>query len=87
MGEKKQYGVRKPSHAPIPKRFTSDDSKVDVNTKNGSLQPGLKIRHKVYGVGIITKVSGNGENEKVEVKFGNLDKKFLIAYTPLEILN
>lgn len=86
-GEKKQYGVRKPSMAPIPRRFPSDDSKVDVNKKNGALQPGLHIRHKVYGEGIITKVSGNGENEKVEVKFGNLEKKFLIAYTPLEILN
>ena len=85
-GEKKQYGVRKPIHSPIVRLSRSDDSKVDANKKLGSLQVGTKIRHKVYGVGLVIRVSGNGENEKVEVKFGSLEKKFLLAYTPLEVI-
>lgn len=84
-GEKKQYGVRKPSQSPVASRSKSDDN-IERGTP-GSIAVGKKVRHKVYGEGKVVSVSGNGENRKVEVRFGNLEKKFLLAYTPLEILN
>ena len=55
---------------------------------DSEFQIGTKVRHKVYGEGRILSISGSGDNRKVEVRFGShLDKKFLLAYTPLEIIS
>ncbi|WCL47894.1 ATP-dependent helicase [Leptospira sp. GIMC2001] len=85
-GEKKQYGVRKPTHKPIPGSMKSDDNKE--KGEPGKLREGCIVRHKVYGEGVVFQISGAGDNRKVEVRFGNhIEKKFLLAYTPLEIIN
>jgi DNA helicase-2/ATP-dependent DNA helicase PcrA len=82
--EKKLSGIRKPNHSPIASR-----SKADSNTRPaefGEISEGAMVRHRVYGVGKVISLSGTGENRKAEVRFGNLDKKFLLAYTPLELV-
>lgn len=83
-GEKMRSGVRKPITPPIAERSKSDD--ITKRGKPDSIDVGVRIKHKVYGEGKVVAVSGSGENRKVEVRFGHLEKKFLLAYTPLEIL-
>jgi DNA helicase II / ATP-dependent DNA helicase PcrA len=45
---------------------------------------GMHVRHKEYGKGIIINVSGTGDNTKVKIAFGQVQKNFLVAYTILE---
>ncbi|MCW7492248.1 UvrD-helicase domain-containing protein [Leptospira sp. 2 VSF19] len=86
-----RYGVRRPEFSPRAERFQRTEEKfetVQAKVGDGEYQVGTKVRHKVYGEGRILSVSGSGDNRKVEVRFGShLDKKFLLAYTPLEIIS
>ncbi|MCB1142178.1 MAG: UvrD-helicase domain-containing protein [Leptospiraceae bacterium] len=58
----------------------------EINTK-GEFQKGKKVRHKEYGIGTILDISGSGDNRKAKIQFGFTHKNFLLAYTPLEIIN
>nr|WP_109019898.1 UvrD-helicase domain-containing protein [Leptospira kobayashii] len=84
------YGVRKPSHSPQASRTSQKEEKnesIHSQKNSGTYKVGMKVRHKVYGEGKIKSVSGSGDNQKVEVVFGShVEKKFLLAYTPLEII-
>ncbi|MBM9545684.1 UvrD-helicase domain-containing protein [Leptospira sp. 201903074] len=86
-----RYGVRRPEFTPRAERFQKSEEKFETvlaKTGDGNFQVGTKVRHKVYGEGRILTISGSGDNRKVEVRFGShLDKKFLLAYTPLEIIS
>ncbi|EOQ90598.1 putative ATP-dependent DNA helicase PcrA [Leptospira yanagawae serovar Saopaulo str. Sao Paulo = ATCC 700523] len=86
-----KYGVRRPEVTPRAERFQKSEEKfesIQAKVGNGEFQVGTKVRHKVYGEGRILSISGSGDNRKVEVRFGShLDKKFLLAYTPLEIIS
>ncbi len=45
---------------------------------------GDKVSHKIFGEGVVTKVTGNGANEGVDVKFDRVGNKSLITkYAPL----
>jgi hypothetical protein len=53
--------------------------------KGGRFKPGEKVRHPTFGVGIVTKSLGAGEDEQVSVVFpGHGEKRLLLAYTKLE---
>jgi len=83
--EKKESGIRKPSSPPIVAQYKSD-----TNREGGEFSEfyeGRRVRHRVYGEGKVLSVSGAGENQKVTIKFGNLEKKFLLLYTQLEIID
>ncbi|TGL18864.1 AAA family ATPase [Leptospira yanagawae] len=86
-----KYGVRRPEVTPRAERFQKSEEKfesIQAKVGNGEFQVGTQVRHKVYGEGRILSISGSGDNRKVEVRFGShLDKKFLLAYTPLEIIS
>ncbi|XDD48018.1 ATP-dependent helicase [Leptospira sp. WS39.C2] len=86
-----RYGVRRPDATPRAERFQKSEEKFEsvlAKSGDGEFQIGTKVRHKVYGDGRILSISGSGDNRKVEVRFGaHLDKKFLLAYTPLEIIS
>lgn len=45
---------------------------------NSGLSVGTKIEHMRFGVGIVTKLEGNGENEKATVEFENVGIKTLL---------
>lgn len=43
-----------------------------------SLKPGVRIEHDRFGIGIVEKVEGNGENTKATVNFTNIGTKQLL---------
>jgi DNA helicase-2/ATP-dependent DNA helicase PcrA len=46
---------------------------------------GMKVRHPAFGVGIIDQLEGNGEDQKITIRFKNLPlKKFILKYARLE---
>ncbi|TGN18504.1 ATP-dependent helicase [Leptospira idonii] len=88
------YGVRRPERTPqasgISTKGTPEDKyeSISAQKSSGEYRVGIRVRHKVYGEGKIISISGTGDNRKVEVRFGaHTEKKFLLAYTPLEIIS
>jgi DNA helicase-2/ATP-dependent DNA helicase PcrA len=85
------YGVRKPERAPkavdaSPNVYNQES--ILGKKSNQNFQVGKRVRHKVYGEGKIISLTGTGDNTKVEVRFGaHIEKKFLLAYTPLELIS
>lgn len=49
-----------------------------------TLEPGDRVRHRDYGVGVIKRFEESGESLKVVVKFARGTKKFLARTAPLE---
>ncbi len=85
------YGVRRPEKSPkaldVSTTSHKDESTFGKQDQH-RFQVGKRVKHKVYGEGKIISISGTGDNTKVEVKFGaHVEKKFLLAYTPLELIS
>ncbi len=54
----------------------------------GALKEGCKIEHQRFGVGIVRKIDGQGENAKATVEFQNSGvKQLLLKYAKYTILN
>ena len=54
----------------------------------GALKEGCKIEHQRFGVGIVRKIEGQGENAKATVEFQNSGvKQLLLKYAKYTILN
>ena len=54
----------------------------------GALKEGCKIEHQRFGVGIVLKIEGQGENAKATVEFQNSGvKQLLLKYAKYTILN
>jgi DNA helicase-2/ATP-dependent DNA helicase PcrA len=80
--------------APIAKK-PQTPVKIDVGTKpeppkkaaNFAGKIGNRVRHKVFGEGVITGMSGSGASMIVEIRFDNgATKKLAAGFAPLEIL-
>lgn len=86
-----EFGVRIPERTPRAESYKNVETKLESTlSKSGkiALSVGIRVRHKVYGEGKVLSVSGSGDNQKVEVLFGaHVTKKFLLAYTPLEVIS
>ena len=55
--------------------------------KDFSAKAGDTVRHKLFGKGVVTSVSGTGSAMIVEIRFENgMTKKLAAAFAPLEIL-
>jgi DNA helicase-2/ATP-dependent DNA helicase PcrA len=55
---------------------------------NGGLAPGTKVRHATFGVGIVRRSEGRGEQEKLMVQFARAGMKKLIRrFANLEIVD
>lgn len=80
---------RKPKLAPIAANAKSQGhvtSQKALRTETQELKKGMRVKHKEYGEGKILEISGSGDNTKVKIAFGEVQKNFLLAYTPLEVL-
>ena len=54
----------------------------------GALKEGCKIEHQRFGVGVVRKIEGHGENAKATVEFQNSGtKQLLLKYAKYTILN
>jgi len=55
---------------------------------NGGLAPGTKVRHATFGIGIVRRSEGRGEQEKLMVQFARAGMKKLIRkFANLEIVD
>ncbi len=61
-------------------------NKSNVDRNPGDINVGARVLHKDYGKGEIISLTGQGDNRKAKVRFGNIEKNFLLAYTPLQFL-
>ena len=69
----------RPSPPPVPKR----NDKVE----RSGFAPGVRVRHKKFGEGVVIKVSDEGENSYAEIEFDGVGKLMLaIFYAPLEVI-
>jgi len=81
------------SQIPMPKRYTSVSQPkargVQGPAKEGpsTLTTGQRVKHPMFGAGIVTAVSGTGQSEKATVLFDNGQKKqLMIAFARLDTL-
>lgn len=59
-------------------------SKPQMERQSATYSDGDKVKHLIFGVGIVTSVSGSGSAQIITVKFANgQEKKFASSYTPL----
>jgi DNA helicase-2/ATP-dependent DNA helicase PcrA len=67
-------------------RDDSVSNKVSVKVM-AKFPRGAKIFHKLYGEGLVLESEGSGNDEKVVIKFRDgAQKKFMVKYSPLEII-
>lgn len=57
-----------------------------VGAEKESWQVGDKVQHKAWGLGIVTKVSGTGENMELDIAFKIGVKRLLAAFAPIKKL-
>ena len=76
---------------PKPASDTSSSSYSSSSSSGssfGALKEGCKIEHQRFGVGIVRKIEGQGENAKATVEFQNSGvKQLLLKYAKYTILN
>ena len=52
----------------------------------GTVQPGMRVRHSVFGVGVILSSSGSGLNQKLKIRFERAGvKTVMVRYANLEL--
>ena len=57
------------------------DAEVDV------LSPGLQVRHKKFGEGMVVNLEGQGEHARIQINFTDAGTKWLVrAYADLEVV-
>ncbi|TGK38625.1 AAA family ATPase [Leptospira gomenensis] len=84
--------ARKPNGPPLASKIRETAEEFDTGFSEGPspdnlyLKPGDRVKHKQFGIGTILAVSGKEKNTKVSIRFGNVEKNFFVAYTPLEKL-
>lgn len=60
--------------------------KTNINVKH-SLQVGTRVEHFRFGIGVVTRVEGSGENEKATIDFENIGlKTLLLKFARLKVL-
>ncbi|GAA0126195.1 DNA helicase PcrA [Clostridium sp. CTA-19] len=65
--------------------FSKENEKSFANI--GEISQGRKIKHKVFGLGTVIAVSGNGEERLATIAFDNQGvKKLMISKAPIELL-
>ena len=53
--------------------------------EDGGIWLGMKVRHSKFGVGVIRKIEGQGDDQKVIVWFNSVGpKKLLVRFAGLE---
>ena len=82
LGNNRSSSVSSTSSVPSSAGSSSSGSSF------GALKEGCKIEHQRFGVGIVRKIEGQGENAKATVEFQNSGvKQLLLKYAKYTILN
>ena len=68
--------------------YSTSSVSSSAGSSFGALKEGCKIEHQRFGVGIVRKIEGQGENAKATVEFQNSGvKQLLLKYAKYTILN
>ena len=52
-----------------------------------ALRPGVRVRHDLYGNGLIRRIAGRGMNARAVVRFDDgLEREFVLEYAGLKLL-
>lgn len=74
----------------VPKQATATSSGPQVVYDEYSENPfraGVKVRHIKYGVGVVQKCYGTGDNARVDVRFGdNVTRTIILKYAALQVV-
>ena len=71
------------SPRPFTQKTTAENAKT-APKKNGTLRPGDRVRHPKYGVGIVVRRSGGGNEAQADITFKHFGiKTFKVALAPL----
>lgn len=73
---------RKPAEKPKAVK-----SSVKLSTAEPALAVGMRVQHKIFGTGKVMALEGTGEDAKVRVFFKSGEKKLVIKYANLTVLN
>ncbi len=74
------------SPAALPVRLRIPASGISAPPQAG-LRPGVRVRHPVFGIGIVESLSGNGQDCRAVVRFSTAGRKLLLLrYARLEVL-
>jgi DNA helicase-2/ATP-dependent DNA helicase PcrA len=66
----------------------ADQSEDFGGGNNGGLPPGIKVRHPTFGIGIVRRSEGRGEQEKLTIQFTRAGMKKLIRrFANLEVVS
>jgi len=73
---------RTPQYSPFP----SDDNEFDQAYEDANdFRNGMRVRHPIFGIGVIHQCEGEGESQRVTVLFSNNTlKKFAIKFARLD---
>ena len=67
-------------------REIQSPAKVSESICDG-LKPGVKVRHKIFGDGMVISVNGSGERTELTIAFDQKGiKKLMLGFAPLEII-
>ncbi|WP_298770181.1 3'-5' exonuclease, partial [uncultured Fibrobacter sp.] len=74
--------------APVAPAEPSGPRVVYDEFSENPFHPGVRVRHTKYGVGVITKCYGTGDNARVDVRFGNdnVVRTIVLKYAALQIV-
>lgn len=73
------------SSSAAPQRQEQGTSTTGAGGKKVSV--GGKVKHGVFGLGVVTAVAGSGNSCKITVQFANgVTRTFMLSFAPLEIL-
>jgi len=82
---------RAPSGRRVP-RSTGDDRGFDYSysqetgESEDGVAPGTRVRHPVFGVGVVMTVTGAGLNQKLDIRFERVGvKRVMVRYANLEL--
>jgi DNA helicase-2/ATP-dependent DNA helicase PcrA len=76
-----------PSGPTMDYSYSQLSEPAECASSNGGLAPGTKVRHPSFGVGIVRRSEGRGEQEKLMVQFARAGMKKLIRkFAQLEIV-
>ena len=66
--------------------FEGGSSREHKESEGSLYRKGMNVRHEIFGNGVVTEVEGQGEKQKITVRFRNSgNKKFVAKYVSFEV--
>lgn len=84
-GYSQPHSLSKPRHmaSPVSSTVSSSSNAVKVS----EIRAGIKIKHRVFGKGLVIAVKPSGQDKQITVHFDNVGlKNLLLSSAPIEIL-